>query len=709
MKRVLESRQHEMETRNEVVPHLKLDRNQRPKILASDIDGAERVHGLLNVLCQRGLVTEESYQIVMRAYVNRGRLRWRPSPASRRAMQDGKIGGTNETTTLLNRKVICAADQVEALFQEMLERFPANTISIETYNLVLEAYANCATPRGGERNFARRAQILLERMASLFGEVPLESLMHVLHATAWQQANLQPGIYAEQANRYLEVISNRTEDPKRLLQALSWTLEAYSKSGSAGSAPKAESLLTRMIEVNATIADCNEYVGILDAEDFSNAILAWSKSNDSDAAEQAQKWLKRMLSLYSKGAFPPYSEPPLIAFNSVIVAWSRRGDYGRAAEVLWLIDKVSNFCQNLVPHVVSYNSVLHAYFRAKAPLDKVLSLVKFMHDNCDSQPAIRPNSFTYYTFLKCLLQSRDADPENVDILEECEDSLGRLEACWLKGDFEMKPTNRIFNMVINAYAKSNDKRAWRKATNILDRMKKISSFSEELIAVEPDIITVTSVIECLSKASDPQVAQLAQSLLQESMDEYHKTQNLKDRPNLRTYTMAILTLSKNHGSVQDARKLLDDLIELYEATGDASLKPNAYPYNYVLNCAASSVSDDPGSAFKIATRTFQELRKAGLADSYSYAFWIKCCSILVKSEDLKKKCVAYAFEECKRDGLLTSEVLNRFFRALPRAVVLNELLEGKVDLTSKADSSPYTAISVDELPSSWSRKSRKRK
>eukprot|EP00977_Amphora_coffeiformis_P004686 scaffold1001_cov169-Amphora_coffeaeformis.AAC.33 len=742
MQRVLESRRHRMQAQNTTTTAMTttttnkvvLDRSQRPAILESDVDGAERVHGLLRVLCQRGLATEKSFQIVMQSYVRRGRLRWRPNQAvveMPEEYDDSTTTTTARTTdddndnvattanklasSLSSRKLICAADQVEALFHELVQRTSrtttATTLSVDTYNLVLEAYANCATPRGGygEQNhkYAQRAQALLKRLQAMRGTVPVKSILHVLHATAWQQANLQPGVYAQQAHEYLEQIRQQTKDPSILSQAYSLTLEAYSKSGSAGSAATAETLLMKMIQINATQTSLGTRLGILDAEDFSNAVLAWSKANEPEAAQRAQTWLEKMVALFQSGSFPDGSDPPLIAFNGVIVAWSRQGDYNRAAAVLSLLDDVSRVCRNLIPDVVSYNSVLHAYFRSKAPLVKARKLVKFMHQHCDSQPSIRPNSFTYYTYLKCLLQSRPrSDEEEGDLMAEREDTLNQLETSWLQGDYEMEPTNRIFNMVINAYAKSSDKRAWRKAMHLLDRMKNMAAHSKELAAVRPDIITITSIMDCLSKALDPQAPQLAKSLLQDAFDRYHETLDIQDRPNLRAYTMAILTLAKNHGSVVEARQLLDNLVELYKETGDPSLRPNAYPYNYVLNCAASTVSDDPAQTFQIATRTFQDLRQARLADSYSYAFWIKCCIHLVTSEELKKNCVRYAFDECKRDGLVTAEVLFRLSQALPRHVVMEEMLEGKVS-ASGGGAATHANVSVNDLPKAWTRKSQK--
>jgi hypothetical protein len=577
---------------------------------------------------------------------------------------------------------------------------------METYNLVLEAYANCATPRWGERNnYAQRAQKLHQRLSAMYGEesLPAESLLHVLHATAWQQANLQPGVYAEQAAGYLKQIRECSTDPAILLPAYGWTLEAYSKSGSSGSATEADRLLTEMKRINATVTSVD--VGMLDAEDYSNAILAWSKGNSPEAAERSQALLEEMMDLYQQGRFPAGSEPPLIAFNGVIVAWSRRNEPDKAAAVLELLDQVRRVSVTLGPDVVSYNSVLHAYYRSKALVDKAVALVQLMEERCEEMPAIRPNSFTYYYLLRCLLQARTHHVSE----EDREKLLSNLEKCWCRGDFEMEPTNRIYNMIINANAKSKEKRSWRKAMHLMEHMRELSMSSESLAAVAPDIITVTSVMECLSKASDNQAPQLAQSLLQDAFDRYKESGDSRDRPNLRTFTMAILTLCKNHGSVVQARQLLDQLIALYEETKDPSLEPNAYPYNYVLNCAATTVTDDPLQSFQIATQTFRELRQAKLVDSYTYAFWFKCCVHLVTDDALRLKCIKYAFDECKRDGLVTPEVLARLFQALPRSVVLGDMLEGKVDKVSATASSPYAPVAVHDLPAEWSRGAAQRK
>ena len=195
-----------------------------------------------------------------------------------------------------------------------------------------------------------------------------------------------------------------------------------------------------------------------------------------------------------------------------------------------------------------------------------------------------------------------------------------MEMLWERGHKKVEPNNRHFNVVINAYAKCSDPLAAKKAYDLLQRMKQGSFRSK------PDIITYTSVIECCSKSADPDASTVAVNLLEEAFALHEQTGDPALRPNLRTFTMVILTLANRNGSIVQARELLTRLVKLYEETKDEALMPSAYPYNYVLNCAANTL-ENKLEAFRIATQTYQEMRKSSCVspDSYTYAFWFKCC------------------------------------------------------------------------------------
>jgi hypothetical protein len=777
-------------------------RRQKPSLLWNDLDGAEKCWHMLRHLQQsrngghhKIWIPESTYQMVMKAFLLRGRLRWKRTDA---ALSTNRA--TASTFASSSSLVICAADQLEELLQDLEDRSsPLRNVSLATYNMVLEAYAICATPRG-DRQYAQRAQALLQRMERIVSprddlarstnrtttvnaRLPVESYLHVLHAYAWQQGNLQsPADAADEANRLLDTVLQSTNDTLIHMQATIWVLEAYSKC--IGGARHCHLLLQNVQQYNHTLTEAGRGMvarQLFDAEVYSNAILAWSKAaaesiadlsppddeestaSTVEAATKANALLLELVHHYTNGSFASGSEPPLIAFNGVISAWSRIRNTDKAEEVLWLMERtVRPLCKNLVPNAISYNSVLHGIYRQSQPglgnrsfknclskdvaLQKALAIVTYMDQNAgNSQPDIQPNSFSYHTLLKCWLQSGSTSNRET-ATEEAEKLLGKVEQLWMDGDTSFERTNRIYNMMLNAYAKTYSGRRFlsTKALDLLARMKQ-SPYAE----CQPDIISYTSTLECIAQSSDPLAPELAGELLQEVKARYETTKDSNLRPNLRTYTMTIQTLARNNGKVVRARELLTELVQQYESSGyDPQLKPNTFPYNYVLNCAANTMDPEKKlSAFQVATQTYQEMRHSKLIqpDSFSYAFWFKCCNNLLEHGALRNKGILYAFEECKRDGLVSNEVLTRLLQGSPKEIV-NQLLQSSV--TSKSEgpdakdeifiqqksvpqhmnrfisseppdppaksqnsdfaSTGYRSLTVQDLPLSWSRNARSR-
>ena len=204
-------------------------------------------------------------------------------------------------------------------------------------------------------------------------------------------------------------------------------------------------------------------------------------------------------------------------------------------------------------------------------------------------------------------------------------------------------------------------------------------------------------MECWSKSGDPVAPARVEELLEQAFRDYSESGDKELMPNLRTFTMAILTFSKNNGQFQKARDLLTQLISLYAETQDPDLLPNAYPFNYVLDCAANSY-EDKTAAFHCATQTYQEMRRSKYVapDSFTYNFWLKCCSNLLPESDMRSKCVKYAMEECKQAGHLSQPVLNRLLRGSNPGLV-SQILE--LDLTP----SSLRSLRVEDLNPRWSR------
>ena len=270
------------------------------------------------------------------------------------------------------------------------------------------------------------------------------------------------------------------------------------------------------------------------------------------------------------------------------------------------------------------------------------------------------------------------------------------------GDKGAAPSTRHYNLVINALAKSNNGLNPRRAYELLLQMQASETCS-------PDAISYTSVIECFSKSTDPDAASISLQLLEEATNVYEETKDPEVMPNSRTYSMAINSLSTNPTleNVEKARDLLSELVELYAETKNSQLEPNAFPYNYVLNCAANCLGSDEEKlkSFKVAARTYNEMRQSEnlQPDSFTYAFWFKCCNNLLPQGGLRTKGVSLAFQQCQADGLVSAETLKRMLAGTPPDVVAALL-----DLEPGTPPTVYRRMTLKDIPSSWCRNVKRR-
>lgn len=672
-----------------------VSRRTRPTLLESDIDGAERVASMLQHLVTLGYATEESFQIVLEAFAGRGRVRWRQA--------------TNDYDSVSSRnrnnrpKIVCAADVVGDLLDQAWELLDGN-VSTESCNLVLKAYATCATPRG-DRFYANSAQALVDRMEQAGTVITEETLAHLVHAWAWQQGNRQSGDCADLAEAALDrlnQLSSPPPSPEVLLQCYDWLLEARSKS-SALSAPKeADKLLQTMKRVRLQM-DEPSTCRLPSAESFTNAILAWSKSREEGGVDRAEELLMELCDAFEANLLPDQVQPDLIAFNGVVSAWARRGRPDKAEEILKILrDKFPM----VAPDVMTYNTVLFAYLKSgedkRKKLDKMLSILKYMEESSHDNGKIAPDCFTYNTLTQAWINSRH--PEAAD---RSLDLIHKMVELWKAGDTSLEPENRRFNVVINALAKqSRSPQAPQKAYELLRQMQSLG-----IKSCEPDVITYTSVIECMSRSNDPNAHVHSQDLLKELIEAYEEAENRGDEdsesllPNARTYSMTILAMAKSPtlDNVLQANQLFDDLKQLHDKTQHESTRPNIFVYNYVLNCAANCIGtqEEKLQAFQVAASVYKALRKSAdvQSDSFTYAFWFKCCNNLLPTGDLRTKCLTYAFDKCKTDGLVTPAVLKRLLAGTPPS------LARKILKLPKGAQRKNQAISIDNLPPSWSRNS----
>ncbi|CAJ1955301.1 unnamed protein product [Cylindrotheca closterium] len=659
MLRVLDSRQNMSPADH--ASSLPIERKKRPNLLTSDIDGVERVVSMLEHMVEIGVATEESFQIALEGLSNRGRLRWRRASDS---------------------AVVCAADEVEPLLKKLWDD-KNGTVSTKTCNFALKAYAACSTPRG-DRMYAQKAEAVVVKMQETGIDITSETLAHLVHAWAWQQENRDSGECVKRAQHYFDEMMKLSPDEDTVFRGYELLLEAWSKCSSSSAAESSERIFSKMKQLRGV------NVG---AQQYSNAILALAKQNGEENAEKANSLLLQMIDEYEASGYGESTRPELIAINGVIAAWSRCRRIDKSEEVLWLASDLGKTCEDIYPDVVTFNGVLHAYIRHRdrsKSLDKMIKIIDYMEANSKEHPVMKPDGFTYNTLLKAWVQSN-----RKDAVEEAEKVLFRMQEA-----SGILPTSRHYNVVINALAKCRNPDA-HKAYNLLRQLQALDSYT-------PDIITYTSVIECCSKSSDPHAAEIGLELFEEANDLYRGTGDKGIMPNLFSYTVTIRALSTNPTpeNVRIARDLLEKLVATYAETLDDSLCPTTYPFNYVINCAANCVGshDEKLRAFKIAAKTYNEIRSSEIIqpDSFTYAFWFKCCNNLLPEGDIRTKGLTFAFEQCKRSGLVSSEALRRLLAGTP-----SKLATSLLGIPFNTSPLVYRQYTLEDFPPGWSRNVRK--
>lgn len=549
----------------------------------------------------------------------------------------GRLRWNHDETML-----VCSADVLPYFFGSI----PAPTIRM--YELYVECLAICSTPRG-QRQYAETAHEVVQSAPA-----PTATMwLHTIHAYCWQQPNRCPGTHAETAQQlYRDHLQDRASMDIQIC-AKTYLLEAFSKALNAANV--CEGILEFLQQHNGTTA-----------ETYSNVILAWSKQaqtiSDRHAAQRAHDLLLEQIKVH---------EPTLIAFNAVVAGWGRLQRPDQTKRILQMMEDIVDQYEFLQPDTVFYNSIMHGmltHTNRRQALEDILEV----YDKVE-----QPNAFTFHTLMKAYKQT----PNHKQYLNELIGLLDQLELQWFENfDKSTEPHNRVYNLVLDSYAKWGDAKP---ALELLQHMKGLPHGD-----CHPDIISYTTVMECLAKSKLVNAPDLALDLLEELKETYRNSKKMTHRPNLRTYTMVIQTLASAQGYVQKAYELLEELEEAYEKTQHPSLQLNTYPYNYVLNCAANAMSDKM-QAFAIATKTYKRLGEC--RDSYSYAFWLKCGNNLLDPV-LRAKVTRQAFQEAKARGLVNDPILHRLFQGSPPELV-EELLEG---VSSQA------SVTIKDLPREWS-------
>ena len=146
----------------------------------------------------------------------------------------------------------------------------------------------------------------------------------------------------------------------------------------------------------------------------------------------------------------------------------------------------------------------------------------------------------------------------------------------------MKVDTISFNAVLDAWARSGDRVAPRRAEQILTHMDELYRAGNK--GVKPDRYTYNTLINVWAKSCERGSAARAEYVLS-IMEKRFREGDQDFKPNTRTYTSVIDAWAKSgeKGAARRAEQILNNMISRYEAAGDPDVKPNVHTANAVCN------------------------------------------------------------------------------------------------------------------------------
>jgi len=305
---------------------------------------------------------------------------------------------------------------------------------------------------------------------------------------------------------------------------------------------------------------------LLPSCDWYNHILGtWSRSYDLNTAIQKTKDILHGMEVYDdtkNGSTPTTNDTDIE--NAVRQCWAS-------------------------PNRVSYNSVLYCLTRdsGKSTATEAQALLQRMKDryNNNNNIDVKPDEVTYGSVLHALAQA-GMGYEAEGILHSLEDDMDRDANAII-------PTLTIYNSVLNAWANSHQHNAAWRAESILERMKILTS-TKKNIHVDPDSISLSTVMMCYSRSKTRKGAEQGEQLLNEAIDMYSKG-NTRMKPDSIMFNCAIQGwtnisgIEKEQGSARNnviPAERAEQLLHKMMNDSNIDVRPGVQTFNIILDCVS---------------------------------------------------------------------------------------------------------------------------
>ncbi len=342
---------------------------------------------------------------------------------------------------------------------------------------------------------------------------------------------------------------------------------------------KAPQFAEQMLEIMHRESSSNRLVEP-DLVAYNSVINAWSKSGLRDAGEKSEVLLQRMEELGLK--------PDRISFTSVISAWANSNDPTAGQRADLLLRRMLELCKqgndDMHPNTITYNSVIDAWAKsgdltAGKKAESLLSELAEQYNTGNDDT--KPNTLSYNSAITAWANSRD-DKAGA----RAEALLKRMLEQREMGHEDVKPNTTTYSAAITAWANSGDSKAGMRSEALLKQMQE--QYKMGNCNVKPNSVTFNSIVAAWAKSRDPNAGMRSEALLKR-MEEQYKMGNEDVKPNKLSYSSAITAWanSRDPNAGMRAEALLKRMEEQYKM-GNRDVKPNTLSYSSAITAWANS-------------------------------------------------------------------------------------------------------------------------
>ena len=367
-----------------------------------------------------------------------------------------------------------------------------------TYNTIISAWVKSATLDGKYEYAAEQAELILRRGIDRCDKFQANVVSYSSIIDCWSKSGSLNG--SKRAQLLLQEMEEAYKSGKNDFvkpNVISYTscLLAFARTNTVEGAKAANELFDSMKEKYQENKDGDYKVNMIS---YFAVIDGWARCNSKDAGQNALHLLNELETLFRKGEKD--LKPDVRVYARVITALMKSADFDDAENILRRMEQYANTGDEKFafakPNVVIYNTLINEYARRRQS-KKAMSILNQM-DRYDSSRKLEDDkviaddhTLNGIIYALSMGNGKGKARRALKMLE-------RLENSHINGSWDVKPSTRSYNMVINACANSF-KQDEKERVQAVDIALKVYSKLTASNHVDADRFTYISLLKVCGK------------------------------------------------------------------------------------------------------------------------------------------------------------------------------------------------------------------